>query len=526
MKNLIDRQAALEAMRAYRASGSKLARNVVLGRRLGSGSFASVFAAGKKRVVKIIDSSAGGEGEKERETRTRMAEAEIAAMDALKDCPNVMPLHDHYMYENNGHPLYLLFMPRLETLAEHLDRTGEPLDCFALLEDLSSALVACSHVFGGIVHCDICLANTFVDRDGRYVLGDFGVAAKPGAKNIYGHKFYTAPDLYVSAASDIYSLGALLCVAASGKSPQRLPDGEAEVPYTVPAPLRHIVRKCLALRAEDRYRSAAELLTAVRAARRSARQDEGTIRVDTALLLANQLRSNSSFPAPCPDRQSPLPPEQQGQLPKQARQKHRRNTWRATVLLGALLVAAGLFFSIQTASEPAPVLSAATPAPTAQPRSTPKQTASPASTPRPTAAPAAKPLAAASPAASSVPSASRPNPTPAPKPASMPKPTPASTPKPNPVPAATPTPASTPEASSASTPTPAPHVHSFVYSVVTPPGCEYSGLEVGMCACGETDQRSVPATGHHYEYQARGKEVAFYHCIYCDAMMIVPLEEP
>lgn len=288
MTHHIPRSTALAAIAAYRAAGAALSKKVVLGRLLGSGSFADVYAVGKRRVVKIIDTAAGGAAEVA--LREQMAEAETAAMEALNGSPCIMPLLDSFVYETAGRRLHLLFMPRLESLTDYLCRTKEPLDCLALMEDLALALSACAGVFGGIVHCDICLSNIYVDRNRRFLLSDFGVAALPYAANIYGHTgFNPASDAVVTVQSDIYSIGAVIVASATGCEPLRDPQGDVVIPPELPDAAARIAKKCLSLRAEDRYGSGAELLAAVRAARRCVSGRGGTVRVNTALLQAKEL---------------------------------------------------------------------------------------------------------------------------------------------------------------------------------------------------------------------------------------------
>ncbi|MFG3285016.1 protein kinase [Streptomyces sp. NPDC048111] len=82
----------------------------------------------------------------------------------------------------------------------------------------------------GVLHRDLKPANVLIERDGgRVVLTDFGIAQVPGTSTIseegafVGSPEYTAPERMRGAgagpASDLWSLGALLCAALSGESP-------------------------------------------------------------------------------------------------------------------------------------------------------------------------------------------------------------------------------------------------------------------------------------------------------------------
>lgn len=239
---------------------------------VGRGSFADVYALGNDVVVKIIDPAAAGP--EQIEERTRMAQAEVAAYQALADCPHVMSLLDVCILPEPGRDVYLLFLPRMTDLSHYL--LHHELDCFQLLEEMGLALRACHSAFGtGIMHTDLCLSNIYISKTGAFVLGDFGAAAYPNALNEYGHDGFIAPDQLVTPASDIYALGRVVCAAASA-------GGSIE---ELPLPLRPIVEKCVQIRATDRFQSAEELLSALRAVS----ERGGTIRVNVPLLRAKEL---------------------------------------------------------------------------------------------------------------------------------------------------------------------------------------------------------------------------------------------
>ena len=146
-----------------------------------------------------------------------------------------------------------------------------------LLGDLGQAL-AVAHA-AGIVHRDLKPSNILVTGDGRPVLVDFGVARSDDAEPltetglVIGTPDYLSPEqargARATAASDIYALGVVAHQCLTGTSPFRretpvatalahLREEAPELPDTVPAELRALVRAMLA-RAPEHRPTAAEV---------------------------------------------------------------------------------------------------------------------------------------------------------------------------------------------------------------------------------------------------------------------------
>jgi len=128
----------------------------------------------------------------------------------------------------------------------------------------------------GLVHRDVKPQNLLLRRDGVLKLSDFGVAfGLEGTRltlvgTILGTAAYFAPEQArgeeVTAAADIYGIGAVLYELLTGRPP-RNPTTLAElsdtaaipVPQGAPPKLARIVMRCLAADPADRPGSAAEL---------------------------------------------------------------------------------------------------------------------------------------------------------------------------------------------------------------------------------------------------------------------------
>lgn len=144
--------------------------------------------------------------------------------------PHVIVVHD--VIEEHERPYIVMELIDGESLADRLAAHG-PLDARETARvgaDLLDALRA-AHA-AGVVHRDITPANVLVERGTeRVVLTDFGIARVPGTGTLtesgsfVGSPEYTAPERMSGArtgpASDLWSVGALLCALLSGESPFR-----------------------------------------------------------------------------------------------------------------------------------------------------------------------------------------------------------------------------------------------------------------------------------------------------------------
>lgn len=151
----------------------------------------------------------------------------------------------------------------------------------ALLETLGRVHAA------GVVHRDLKPANVLVRPDGQPVVLDFGIShwsADGTSAEAAGTPAYMAPEQIdggaVDARADLYAVGAMLHEALSGAIPHRAASMTAMLlaRRTEPAPplakaapgapshVAAAVDRLLALRADDRFRSAAEVIAALRGA--------------------------------------------------------------------------------------------------------------------------------------------------------------------------------------------------------------------------------------------------------------------
>ncbi|MER5519174.1 serine/threonine-protein kinase [Streptomyces sp. NPDC002763] len=201
--------------------------------RLGRGGMGVVWRAtdqllGRQVAVKelIVDDSLPDDDARLRRDRT-LREAQAVAQ---LHHPHIIVVHD--VVEEGERPYIVMELIDGGSLADRISRNG-PVDVgeaarigIALLSALRTAHTA------GVLHRDIKPANVLVEADtGRVVLTDFGIAQVAGATTLtetgsfVGSPEYTAPERMSGSrsgpASDLWSLGALLCAALSGESPFR-----------------------------------------------------------------------------------------------------------------------------------------------------------------------------------------------------------------------------------------------------------------------------------------------------------------
>ena len=155
------------------------------------------------------------------------------------------------------------------------------------LEQIAAALDEAHRA--GMIHRDIKPKNILLDRQGRVLLADFGLAmtinhsvALKTMQSVFGTPEYTAPEVWedkVGKASDIYALGAVFFEMLAGQAPfqgslpallkqhlhdpvPRLRDRQPDLAY--PVGLDEVLAQAMAKDPAHRPRTATELFRLVR----------------------------------------------------------------------------------------------------------------------------------------------------------------------------------------------------------------------------------------------------------------------
>ncbi len=125
-----------------------------------------------------------------------------------------------------------------------------------------------------VIHRDIKPANVLIDPGGNALVLDFGIAklsdnSRPNGSHtqtdvVMGTIEYMSPEQQeathsVTAASDLYSLGALMYEFFTGVKPIGRFRSPSELDPSIPQPLEEVILRCLEPKPEDRFASADEV---------------------------------------------------------------------------------------------------------------------------------------------------------------------------------------------------------------------------------------------------------------------------
>ena len=264
------------------ALGDRVADRYELIARLGAGGMGEVFLArdirlGRRVAVKALLAHLSSDpGLIERLRR------EARALAALRH-PGIVGLHDLVESRDGRLVLVLEYVPGTPLDAEI---AGGPLRwarCAEIGGQICAALAAAHE--RGVVHRDVKPANILIEPNGRVRVADFGIARLRDEATLGSHAgpaigtpAFMSPEqargLAATPRSDLYSLGALLFEAATGRRPFEPADGgfAAAVMHVtepvpdprdanpiVPAQAAATIVRALAKDPEERFGSAAEM---------------------------------------------------------------------------------------------------------------------------------------------------------------------------------------------------------------------------------------------------------------------------
>jgi tetratricopeptide (TPR) repeat protein/tRNA A-37 threonylcarbamoyl transferase component Bud32 len=196
--------------------------------------------------------------------------------------PNICRIFD-VGYDEKGVAFLTMELLGGETLAERIRRAGPmtPSEALPILEQMAAALDA-AHA-ASVIHRDFKSHNVMLTGE-RVVVTDFGMArpiemdsALTAEGAMVGSPAYMAPEQVqsqaLSPATDVYALGVVLYEMVTGELPFTAETALATAAKRLtepPPPMKgvdpkwqRVILRCLALRPEDRYARAAEVMSAL-----------------------------------------------------------------------------------------------------------------------------------------------------------------------------------------------------------------------------------------------------------------------
>jgi eukaryotic-like serine/threonine-protein kinase len=119
----------------------------------------------------------------------------------------------------------------------------------------------------GIVHCDIKPGNLLIDRRGRVLVADFGIAMPVESELgefVHGSAAYVAPERLTGERADprvdVYGLGGVLSFLLTGQRPT---DDAVSLPLDCPSELSNVIARARSHNPHERYADASAFREAV-----------------------------------------------------------------------------------------------------------------------------------------------------------------------------------------------------------------------------------------------------------------------
>ncbi len=209
---------------------------------------------------------------------------EIAEAKQCGDCPNIYKIYEDAVVEDPANAAQRYIMVRMELLNDlktYLSRPGtSQKEVMKMMRDIASALVYMERK--RILHRDIKTANIMVDGRGVYKLTDFGEARTMQMNGSHtsfrGTPYYMAPEVQrgkYDNRADIYSLGIVTYYFLNGRKypfvggsirandgyEMRMKGQRCPAIPGVDREVNRIVLRCVAYDMNERYSTAAELLS-------------------------------------------------------------------------------------------------------------------------------------------------------------------------------------------------------------------------------------------------------------------------
>jgi serine/threonine protein kinase/tetratricopeptide (TPR) repeat protein len=276
----------IETSKEELTTGSTFAGRYQIIEELGRGGMGRVYKAvdtevNEKIAIKLIKSEIAAD---KRTIERFRNELKFARKIRHK---NVCQMYDLSKEEGNYY-ITMEFVPGddLKSLIRRMGRLS-PGQAITIAQQVCDGLTEAHKL--GVVHRDLKPQNIMIDQDGNARIMDFGIARSLEGKGITGAGVMIGTPDYMSPEqvegketdqrSDIYSLGVILYEMVTGHPPfegdtpftigvkhkSEAPKDPKEMNPQIPDDLSHIILNCLEKEKENRYQSAGELRSELRA---------------------------------------------------------------------------------------------------------------------------------------------------------------------------------------------------------------------------------------------------------------------
>lgn len=245
------------------------------------GGMGVVYKARDNKLNRIVAVKMILSGRFASENDVRRFQQEAAAAANL-DHPGIVPIYE--IGEQEGHHFFSMKLVEGGSLDSHLPTIRE--DQRACADLIAKIARAVHHAHQrGILHRDVKPANILMDTDGTPLVSDLGLAKDTKTESgithtgaVVGTPGYMPPEQIkgskeVTTAADIYSIGAMLYEALTGRPPhkgdsvmdtlRKVVEEEPATPRSITGTVNRVLQmiclKCLRKDPNQRYASAAEL---------------------------------------------------------------------------------------------------------------------------------------------------------------------------------------------------------------------------------------------------------------------------
>jgi serine/threonine protein kinase/Flp pilus assembly protein TadD len=262
---------------------------------LGAGGMGEVYRAEDTRLKRLVALKRIAPAIRKNDSNRRRLWQEAECASRLND-PHIAAVFD--IFESGDDIFLVMEYVEGQTLRRRMEQPLSVADFLGIAEQCASALAAAHK--GGVQHRDIKPENLMLTPDGELKVLDFGLARTllredgttletAESASFAGTFAYMSPEAIqektTDERSDIFSLGVVFYEALGGRHPFKVrgagfletyerilreePPPLRQLNPEVPAELERIVAKMLAKNPADRYGSAADLATDLRALRRA-----------------------------------------------------------------------------------------------------------------------------------------------------------------------------------------------------------------------------------------------------------------